>query len=64
MSKEFVNLEKTMKLYIKSLDMGGLTDRDIDKLKDMKNLINDTIKWNKRIKREENIGLLKEAFGI
>nr|DAJ59479.1 MAG TPA: hypothetical protein [Bacteriophage sp.] len=64
MSKEFVNLEKTMKLYIKSLDVGGLTDRDIDKLKDMKNLINDTIKWDKRIKREENIGLLKEAFGI
>ena len=30
----------------------------------MKNLINDTIKWDKRIKREENIGLLKEAFGI
>jgi len=64
MSKEFVNLEKTMKLYIKSLDVGGLTDRDIDKLKDMKNLINDTIKWDKRIKREENIRLLKEAFGI
>ena len=32
MSKEFVNLEKTMKLYIKSLDVGGLTDSDIDKL--------------------------------